>query len=64
MRSAPASKSVLAERIGRLGLPCERLYVTGTKGLDLGPDNMKVIVSEKKKGCCGKSKNCACNKEQ
>jgi hypothetical protein len=58
----PTSKSVLADHIKQLGLPCERLYLTGMKGLDLGPDNIKVIVYEKKKeGCCGKCKNCKCH---
>lgn len=60
----PTSKSVLADHIKQLGLPCERLYLTGTKGLDLSPDNIKVIVYEKKKkGCCGKCKECGCKKE-
>lgn len=60
----PTSRSVLADQIKQLGLPCERLYLTGTKGLDLSPDNIKVIVYEKKKkGCCGKCKECGCNKE-
>jgi len=59
------SKEVLADHIKRLGLPCERLYLTGKKGLDLSPDNIKVIVYEKKKkGCCGRCQNCHCHKEQ
>ena len=61
----PTSRSVLADRIKQLGLPSERLYLTGTKGLDLGPDNIKVIIYEKKKkGCCGKCKDCGCNTVQ
>jgi hypothetical protein len=60
----PQSKSVLADHIKLLGLPSERLYLTGMKGLDLSPDNIKVIVYEKKKkGCCGKCKDCDCKKE-
>jgi len=60
----PASKHALADRLKQLDLPCDRLYLTGTKGLDLGPDNSKVIVYEKKKkGCCGRCNNCGCHKE-
>ncbi|WP_157469941.1 hypothetical protein [Desulfobulbus elongatus] len=60
----PTSKSVLADHIKHLGLPCERLYMTGTKGLDMSPDNIRVIVYEKKKkGCCGRCKDCGCNSE-
>jgi len=60
----PTSKHALADHLKRLDLPCERLYLTGKKGLDLSPDNIKVIVYEKKKnGCCGQCKDCGCNKE-
>jgi hypothetical protein len=59
------SKSVLADHLKQLRLPCERLYLSGTKGFDLGPDNIRVIVYEKKKkGCCGKCKECGCNTVQ
>ena len=61
----PTSRSVLADHIKQLGLPSERLDLTGTKGLDLGQDNSKVIIYEKKKkGCCGKCKDCGCNTVQ
>lgn len=60
----PTSKHVLADHIRILGLDCKRLYMTGTKGLDLSPDNIKVIVYEKKKkGCCGRCKDCGCSKD-
>lgn len=58
------SKNVLADHIKFLGLPCERMYLTGEKGLDISPDNIKVIVyKKKKKGCCGRCQNCTCHKE-
>lgn len=60
----PSSKCALADQLKGLGLPCERLYLTGTKGLDLSPDNIRVIVYEKKKkGCCGRCKDCGCSSE-
>jgi anti-anti-sigma regulatory factor len=51
------SKGVLADHIKRLGLPRERLYLTGEKGLDISPDNIKVIVYQKKKWLCMKLSN-------
>ena len=61
----PTSRSVLADHIKQLSLPSERLYLTDTKRLNLGPDNSKVIIYEKKKkGCCGKCKDCGCNTVQ
>nr|WP_320013159.1 hypothetical protein [uncultured Desulfobulbus sp.] len=60
---APDSRTTLSERINLLGLPAEKLYMTGVKGLDISPDKGKVIVYEKrKKGCCGQCKNCGCHK--
>ena len=58
---APESRSTLADQINILGLPQERMYMTGIKGLDISPDKGRVIVYEKrKKGCCGKCRNCHC----
>ena len=63
---APESRTALADQISILGLPQEKMYMTGIKGLDISPDQGRVIVYEKrKKGCCGKCRNCHChNKEQ
>jgi hypothetical protein len=60
----PLSKGVLADHFKMMNLPCERMYLTGNKGLDISPDNIKVIVYEKKKkGCCGRCKDCGCHTE-
>lgn len=60
---SPESKSVFADNIRMLGLPQENLYLTGSKGLDIASDRAKIISHErKKKSCCGRCKDCACNK--
>lgn len=62
---APESRSTFADQISILGLPQEKMYLTGVKGLDLSPDKMRVIVYEKrKKGCCGKCRNCTCHEKK
>lgn len=59
---APESRHTFAEQISMLGLPQEKMYLTGIKGLDISPDKGKVIVYEKKKkGCCGKCRDCKCH---
>jgi hypothetical protein len=58
----PESKRVFADHVSQLGLPREKLYMTGIKGLDISPDQVRVIVYEKKKGgCCGRCRNCKCH---
>jgi hypothetical protein len=58
---APDSRHVFAECIKFSGLPKENLYLTGKKGLDFNPENIRVIVYEKKKNGCGsRCKNCKC----
>jgi len=60
----PTSKHVLAEHIKRLSVPCSHMYLTGVKGLAISPDNIKVIVYEKKKkGCCGRCRDCKCDNQ-
>nr|WP_321467502.1 hypothetical protein [uncultured Desulfobulbus sp.] len=62
---APDSRTALADQINILGLPQEKMYMTGIKGLDISPDKGRVIVYEKrKKGCCGRCKNCTCHDNQ
>ncbi|WP_448871248.1 hypothetical protein [Desulfobulbus propionicus] len=62
---APESRSAFADQISLLGLPQEKMYLTGVKGLDISPDKLRVIVYEKReKGCCGKCCNRACPSEQ
>ncbi|MBM9614136.1 hypothetical protein JWJ90_07525 [Desulfobulbus rhabdoformis] len=62
---APESRTTLSDQITMLGLPAEKMYMTGVKGLDISPDKGKVIVYEKrKKGCCGKCKNCSCHSKR
>lgn len=56
---APESRHAFAEQISMLGLPQEKMYLTGIKGLDISPDKGRVIVYEKRqKGCCGKCRAC------
>lgn len=58
---AAQSRQILADQIERLALPRENLYLTGLKGLDIGPEKIRVIVYEKrKKGCCGRCRDCGC----
>jgi len=58
---APESRKTLSDQISLLGLPREKMYMTGIKGLDISPDKGRVIVYEKrKKGSCGKCRNCRC----
>lgn len=60
----PESKRVFSEHVNLLGLPRENMYLTGIKGLDISPDQFRVIVYEKKKaGCCGRCRNCKCHDE-
>jgi len=62
---APESKQVFTDHINLLGLPRENMYLTGIKGLDISPDQGRVIVYEKKKaGCCGRCRNCKCHDEK
>jgi len=59
---APESRTILANQIITLGLPHEKMYMTGIKGLDISPDKGRVIVYEKRqKGSCGKCRNCHCH---
>lgn len=59
---APESRHIYAEQISTLGLPQEKMYLTGIKGLDISQDKGRVIVYEKKKkGCCGKCRGCKCH---
>jgi hypothetical protein len=59
---APESRHTFAEQISILGLPQEKMYPTGIKGLDISPDRGRVIVDEKKKkGSCGKCRDCKCH---
>lgn len=59
---APESRHTLSEQISVLGLPQEKMYLTGIKGLDISPDKGRVIVYEKRqKGCCGKCRDCNCH---
>lgn len=61
----PESRHAVADQISVLGLPQEKMYLTGIKGLDISPDKGRVIVYEKKKkGCCGKCKGCKCHDHQ
>lgn len=56
---APDSKRIFAECIQSAGLPQDNLYLTGSKGLEFSPDNIRVIVPSKKKSRCGGScKDC------
>jgi hypothetical protein len=58
---APDSKRIFARCLEESGLPQDNLYVTGSKGLDFSPDNIRVIVYQKKKsGCGGRCKECKC----
>lgn len=61
---APESKEALALHVDRRGLPHANLYLTGTKGFEISPAKCRVIVYDKKKhACCGKCRNCSCNKD-
>jgi hypothetical protein len=58
---APDLKHIFAQYIETSGLPQANLYLTGSKGLEFSPDNIKVIVyKKKKKGCGGRCKDCKC----
>lgn len=62
---AAQSRQILADQIERLALPRENLYLTGPKGLDIGPEKIRVIVYEKrKKGCCGRCHDCGGRERQ
>jgi hypothetical protein len=58
---SPGLKQIFAQYLETSGLPQANLYLTGNKGLEFSPDNIKVIVYEKKKnGCGGRCKDCKC----
>lgn len=58
---APDLKHIFAQHIETSRLPQDKIYLTGSKGLEFSPDNIKVIVYKKKKnGCGGRCKNCKC----
>ena len=55
------TRQILADQIERLGLPREHLYLTGSKGLDVCPEKIRVIVYEKREqGRCGRCRGCGC----
>jgi hypothetical protein len=62
---APESRTAFADQMHVLGLPQDKMYMTGVKGLEISPDKGRVIVYEKKKkGCCGKCRNCSCHDKE
>lgn len=61
---APESRETFGDLMGVAVLPRERIYMIGRKGLEICPDASRVIIHDKKKHkCCGKCKNCSCNKD-
>ncbi len=59
---APESRQTFADLVGEAVLPREKIYMIGSKGLEICPDAGKVIVHDKKKHtCCGRCKNCRCH---
>jgi hypothetical protein len=61
---SPDSRKAFAARLMQAGLPSDKLFLMGTKGLDLSPEKVRVIiVPEKKKACCGRCQNCKCGND-
>ncbi|MGI6655739.1 MAG: hypothetical protein ACOX5Z_02715 [Desulfobulbus sp.] len=61
---ASGSRHAFGRMISDFGLPHDKMYLIGARGLDIGPDTTRVIIYEKKKrGCCGKCRSCACGGE-
>ena len=56
---SPDSRNTFTQCINGSGLPQQNVYLTGSKGLDFSPDNIRVIVHKpKKNGCCGRCRDC------
>lgn len=61
----PDAKHAFGHCLGSSGLPRDNVYLTGKKGLDISPDQGKVIIYEKKKtGCCGRCRDCTCHDKE
>ena len=61
---SPDSRNTFAQCINVSGLPQQNVYLTGSKGLDFSPDNIRVIVhKQKKNGCCGRCRDCRCHND-
>lgn len=58
----PESRQAFGDLVGEAVLPREKIYMIGSKGLEICPDASKVILHDKKKHtCCGRCKNCRCH---
>ena len=57
----PDSRQTFGNLVGEAVLPQERIYMIGSKGLEICPDASKVILHDKKMHtCCGRCKKCRC----
>lgn len=63
---SPESQGAFNDLVNLSALPEDKIYLMGEKGLDICHDSGKVIVRKKRQGhiCCGKCKNCSCNKDK
>lgn len=64
---APDSRYAFCDLLDLSGLPGEKIYLMGKKGLEFCHDRGKVIVARKKQhghSGCGRCKNCSCEKKK
>ena len=55
----PESRRTFAEMTNILGLPPEKMFLTGANGIQIGPDKSKVIIYKNNSDSCSCS-DCTC----
>ncbi|WP_028578911.1 hypothetical protein [Desulfogranum japonicum] len=52
-RVDPFAKYIFSSHLKQIRVPCERVYLTGEKGMEISHDAARVIVQPAKKKRCG-----------